>query len=77
MKKNYIIQDVNNPLRLICFDSLKSLKSYLNKFGYQFKELLDSRTFNLVSKGTIKDVIGQISDIERDVYVKEIETSRY
>lgn len=77
MKKNYIIQDVNEPLRLICFDSLKSLKGYLKKFDYQFKELLDSRIYHIVSKGTIKDGIGQISYVEREIYVKEIETSRY
>lgn len=77
MKKNYIIQDVNNPLRLICFDSLKSLKSYLNKFDYQFKELLDSRIYHIVSRGTIKDGIGQTGYIEREIYVKNIETSIY
>lgn len=77
MKKNYIIQDVNNPLRLICFDSLKSLKSYLNKFDYQFKELLDSRIYHIVSKGTIKDAIGEIGYIEREIYVKNIEAYIY
>lgn len=77
MKKNYIIQDVENPLRLICFDSLKSLKGYLKKFDYQFKELVNSHICHLVSKGIIKDGIGQNSYVEREIYVKEIETSRY
>lgn len=41
MKKNYIIQDVNNPLNLICFDSLKSLKNWsIVEFTISFQKEL-------------------------------------
>lgn len=77
MKKNYIIQDVETPCDIICFDSLKSLKNYINKYGYQFKQLLDSRTWSIISIGTIKDIPSEIGYLEREIYVKEIGTYRY
>lgn len=77
MKKVYIIQDVKDSYKIICFGNLKSMKNYLNKFGYQFKELINSKEWDLVSAGTLSDIITDNGYIERYVYVRTYETINY
>lgn len=74
MKKNYIIQDANNVLRTICFSNLRSMQAYMKNNGYHFIQSMEDGLGYKTAYGAITD---NAEGIERNVYVREIETSRY
>lgn len=76
MKKIYIIQDANNPLNIIAFDTRKSMRTYAYKFNFQLKKDIggneSDNCFGIISD--CKEVDGYTT---REIYIKEIETARY
>lgn len=77
MKKNYIIQDAEMLFSVIAFDSKKSLNNYLSNFGFQFKMNRTCIGNNTCVYGVLNDRLTDNGYTNREVYIREIETSRY
>lgn len=76
MKEVYLIQDMQQPTRIIAFDSRRSFTSYLQNFGFK-KDTITRYFDNVTLTGTLYDIVEIDDKHPRKVVVRVITTANY